>query len=95
MANNRAGRHGHFSPSAFTWFATMQAMQLSPTHTAAMPLEQTLLSQQDLALRWGRSVSSIGWSSAIGVGPKYVKHAGAVKYPVEEVQKYERALRMH
>jgi hypothetical protein len=54
-----------------------------------------MLSQQELALRWGRSVSSIGWSSAIGLGPKYVKHAGALRYPVEEVQKYERALQMH
>lgn len=54
-----------------------------------------MLSQQELALRWGRSVSSIGLSSAIGLGPKYVKHAGAIRYPVEEVQKYERALRMH
>jgi hypothetical protein len=73
----------------------MQAMHPTPTNTAAMHLEQTLLSQQELALRWGRSVSSIGWSSAIGVGPKYIKHAGAVRYLVEEVQKYERALRMH
>jgi hypothetical protein len=94
MANNKAGRHGHFYRSASAHLATMQAMHPTPTHTA-MHLEQTLLSQQELALRWGRSVSSIGWSSAIGVGPKYVKHAGAVRYPVEEVQKYERALRMH
>jgi hypothetical protein len=54
-----------------------------------------MFSQQDLALRWGRSVSSIGLSSAVGLGPKYVKHAGALMYPVEEVQKYERARLMH
>ena len=72
----------------------MRAMHSSPTHTS-MNVDPTMLSQQELALRWGRSVSSIGLSSAIGLGPKYVKHAGALRYPVEEVQKYERALRMH
>ena len=72
----------------------MQAMHSSPTHTS-VTADQTMLSQQDLALRWGRSVSSIGLSSAIGLGPKYVKHAGALRYPVEEVQKYECARRMH
>ena len=69
-------------------------MHSSPTHSA-INADQAMLSQQDLALRWGRSVSSIGLSSAIGLGPKYVKHAGALRYPVEEVQKYERAMRMH
>jgi hypothetical protein len=54
-----------------------------------------MLSQQELALRWGRSVASIGLSSAVGLGPRYVKHAGALRYPVEEVQKYERARLMH
>jgi hypothetical protein len=54
-----------------------------------------LLSQQELALRWGRSVSAIGLCSAVGLGPKYVKAGGALRYPVEEVQKYERACLMH
>jgi hypothetical protein len=54
-----------------------------------------MLSQQELALRWGRSASAIGLSSAVGLGPKYVTHDGALRYPVEEVQKYERARLMH
>ena len=54
-----------------------------------------MLSQQELALRWGRSASAIGLCSAIGLGPRYVKHEGALRYPVEEVQKYERAHLMH
>jgi hypothetical protein len=57
-------------------------MQTPPPH---------LLSQQELAQRWGRSVSAIGLCSAIGLGPRYVKQGGALRYPVEEVQKYERA----
>ncbi len=55
----------------------------------------TMLSQQELAQRWGRSVCAIGLSSALGLGPKYVKAGGVLMYPVEEVQKYERARRMH
>jgi hypothetical protein len=54
-----------------------------------------LLSQQELAQRWGRSVSAIGLSSALGLGPKYIKSAGALRYPVEEVQKYEQTHFMH
>jgi hypothetical protein len=53
------------------------------------------LSQQELAQRWGRSVTSIGLYSAVGIGPKYIKESGAIKYPVEEVQRYERACLMH
>ena len=54
-----------------------------------------MLSQQELALRWGRSASAIGLCSALGLGPRYVKHEGGLRYPVEEVQKYERARLMH
>ncbi len=69
-------------------------MHQSPTRTSCST-DQSMFSQQDLALRWGRSVSSIGLSSAVGLGPKYVQHAGALMYPFEEVQKYERARLMH
>ena len=55
----------------------------------------TMLSQQQLALRWGRSVCAIGLSSAVGLGPRYVKEQGMLMYPVAEVQKYERARLMH
>jgi hypothetical protein len=54
-----------------------------------------LLSQQELALRWGRSACAIGLATAMGLGPKYVKQDGALRYPVEEVQKFERARQMH
>ena len=54
-------------------------------------MEQASISQQELARRWGRTVSAIGLASALGVGPKYIKVAGRLRYPLEEVQKYERA----
>lgn len=50
-----------------------------------------LLTQQELAKRWGRSEAAIGLASAVGVGPRYVKVDGAIKYPVEDIQRYERA----
>ena len=56
---------------------------------------QPMLSQQELAKRWGRSVCAIGLSSAMGLGPRYIKQDGVLQYPVDEVQKYERARLMH
>ncbi len=61
-----------------------------------MPNSQPVtLTQQELAQRWGRSVTAIGLCSAMGMGPKYINESGSVKYPFEEVQKYERARLMH
>ena len=50
-----------------------------------------LLSQRELAARWAKSESTLGWFRAVGVGPRYVKVSGEIKYPVDEIQKYERA----
>jgi predicted site-specific integrase-resolvase len=54
-----------------------------------------LLSQEELAERWGVSVVLIGLYSAVGLGPKYVREGGFLRFPMEEVQKYEHARRMH
>ncbi len=51
----------------------------------------TMLSQQELAKRWSRSVSAIGLVSALGVGPRYIKSGGQLQYPLEDIQRYERA----
>ncbi len=50
-----------------------------------------LLTGRQLAMRWGRSETAISLSAAVGVGPRYVKLDGTVRYPVEEVQRFERA----
>lgn len=54
-----------------------------------------MLSQQELALRWGKPVSFIGLFSALGIGPKYVKKPDGVMYLIEEVQRYERSKAVH
>jgi hypothetical protein len=51
----------------------------------------SLLSQRELAQRWGRTESAISLATAVGAGPRYVKIDGAIRYPVEEVERYERA----
>lgn len=50
-----------------------------------------LLTQGELALRWGRDETVIRLATAVGTGPRYVKIDGAIRYPFEEVQRYERA----
>lgn len=54
-------------------------------------VNNTMLSQGELAKRWGRSESAISLATAVGTGPRYVKINGAIKYPFDEVQRYERA----
>ncbi len=49
------------------------------------------LSPHDLGKRWNRSEMAIRLASAVGVGPRYVTVGGELRYPVDEVQKYERA----
>ena len=51
----------------------------------------TLLSQGELAKRWGRSESAISLATAVGAGPRYIKIDGAIKYTFDEVQRYEQA----
>lgn len=60
-----------------------------PPETMHTPLT-TLLTGHELAQRWGRSETVISLSAAVGVGPRYVKIAGTVRYPLEEVQRFER-----
>lgn len=48
------------------------------------------LSPHDLARRWNKSEMAIRLASAVGLGPRYVKVDGELRYALEEVQKYER-----
>lgn len=52
---------------------------------------QLMLTQRELAQRWGRPESLIRLASASNLGPRHIQVDGAVKYPMEEVQKFERA----
>jgi hypothetical protein len=50
-----------------------------------------LLTQRELANRWGRSEAAIQMAAAVGVGPRYIKVAEGIRYPFEEIERYERA----
>jgi hypothetical protein len=52
---------------------------------------QTLITQRELARRWGKSETVIRLASAIGAGPRYQKLNGQIVYTQDEVQRYERA----
>jgi hypothetical protein len=52
---------------------------------------QPMVSQRELARRWGKPECSFGWFRAVGAGPHYVKVGGEILYPLDEVEKYERA----
>jgi hypothetical protein len=41
------------------------------------------------------SVVLIGLYSAVGLGPRFVREGGFLRFPMEEVQKYEHARQMH
>jgi hypothetical protein len=49
------------------------------------------LTQQELALRWNKSVSTIERYRSDGVGPVYLKIGGKVMYRVDDVEAYEQA----
>lgn len=65
-------------------------MPISHPQSTMQPHHPTLLSREELALRWGRSASALGLCSALGLGPRYIKQGGVLRYPMEEVQRYER-----
>ncbi len=50
-----------------------------------------LLTGPELAQRWGRSEAVIRLYAAVGAGPRYVKVAGAVRFPLDEIQRFEKA----
>ena len=52
---------------------------------------QAIVSQRELAQRWGRSETAIALASAVGAGPRWLRLNGQVVYPLSEVQRYERA----
>jgi hypothetical protein len=52
---------------------------------------QTLITQRELARRWGKSEAVISLASAVGAGPRYMKVDGQIVYTQDEVQRYERA----
>lgn len=87
-------QHRQFHASPLVRMTTMQTMEQSPFPTA-INTDQSMLSLHALASRWERSVFLIDLSNAVGLGPKFIKCAGALRYTVSEVQKHELARLMY
>lgn len=49
------------------------------------------LTQRELADRWNKSEATIERYRSDGVGPKYFKIGGAVRYRLEDIEQFERA----
>lgn len=49
------------------------------------------LTQRELADRWNKSEATIERYRSDGVGPKYLKIGGAVRYRLEDIEQFERA----
>ena len=50
-----------------------------------------LLSQRELAQRWSSPEDTLNHFRSQGIGPRYIDVRGNAMYPVEEIQKFERA----
>lgn len=47
------------------------------------------LTQQELAIRWNKSVHTVERYRSDGVGPVYLKIGGKVMYRLEDIEAYE------
>lgn len=56
-----------------------------------METEIRHLTQRELANRWNKSEATIERYRCDGVGPKYLKIGGAVRYRLEDIEQFERA----
>lgn len=67
-------------------------MRLPPTISKENQMETEVrhITQRELANRWSKSEATIERYRSDGVGPKYLKIGGAVRYPLEDIEQLER-----
>lgn len=61
-----------------------------PAHASGAPSERRVLSETELAHRWGVSPKTLQRWRTEGRGPKYLKLSKRVTYPLEAITEYER-----
>ena len=52
---------------------------------------QAILTEKELAMRWGKSVRTLQRWRAAGVGPAYMQIGGSARYRVDQVLAFENA----
>jgi len=66
------------------------ALGSDPLHVSGAPSERRVLSETELAHRWGVSPKTLQRWRTEGRGPKYLKLSKRVTYPLEAITEYER-----
>ncbi len=59
-------------------------------HASGAPIERRVLSETELAHRWGVSPKTLQRWRTEGRGPKYLKLSKRVTYPLDAITEYER-----
>ena len=67
------------------------ASGLTAMHAQPAPHERRVLSETELAHRWGVSPKTLQRWRTEGRGPKYLKLSKRVTYPLELIAEYERS----
>jgi predicted DNA-binding transcriptional regulator AlpA len=70
--------------------ANRSASALTAMPAPAAPHERRVLSETELAQRWGVSPKTLQRWRTEGRGPKYLKLSKRVTYPLEAITEYER-----
>ncbi len=60
-----------------------------PLHVSGTPIERRVLSETELAHRWGVSPKTLQRWRMEGRGPKYLKLSKRVTYPLDAISEYE------
>ena len=53
-------------------------------------ISQSHLTQRDLARRWNKSEGTLERFRSEGIGPRFLKLGGTVRYRLEDIEAYER-----
>lgn len=67
-------------------------MNHSQIHDPATPasIAPTHLTQRDLARRWNKSEGTLERFRSEGIGPRFLKIGGTVRYRLQDIEAYER-----
>lgn len=70
--------------------ASSQTPYRNPSQDCVSTQNQRHLTQRELADRWNKSEATIERYRSDGVGPRFLKIGGAVRYRLEDIEAFER-----
>ena len=69
--------------------APYQTLYRNPSQDSSSTQNQRHLTQRELADRWNKSEATIERYRSDGVGPRFLKIGGAVRYRLEDIEAFE------